>query len=1479
MNTAEERKRIRRLAEAVADETPVDWAVEGHPNAAITGTAVSGTLDGLRLIESVIRVRQSTDEVATIAATATAPDITFRWGPLAVYEQVGKGSFGEVYRAVDTRLECEVALKLRRINSRDEESGVRRFLEEARRLARVRHPNVVAVHGADLHDGRIGLWTDFVRGRTLEERLTAEGPLGGHEAAPIGLELCRALAAVHSAGLIHGDLKAANVMRAEGGRILLMDFGTASEALANEATTRGATIGTPLIMAPEVLSGEAAAGPSADVYSLGVLLYRLVSGRYPVIGATFAEIVDQHRNGERPSLRDVRADLPSGFVQVVDRALALDPRARYASAGAMERALAAAMEADREALAEGKTLIALLAEVGRVPEELCRRIGREVSRALIPIHGAGEVHGALHAQGILIQRDERIELLQPGDAAIAAGMKRRLAYSAPEQRAGAGAIDERADLYALGAILYELATGRHPFSGGGPLRRAGEVNTQLSAFFEAVLHELLAERPEERFASAADLVQVLAECEGGAWWRARQRELRLATRRPLRRIRIPRETALYGRDAALAELRSFYERARGAEGQVVIVHGEVGIGKTRLLDELVTRLEREGEEMHFVFGPYAPGGAATAAGAFTTAYREHFGAAGLEQMLADYLASTPLLIPGFAAFLRDDLPPAGSQPLSRESIQTAFVNLTRGLAAERPVIVVIDDLHFAPEDGRALFAALAHAGPGHRILLVGTARPGLPAEWTAGLSRLAHVSELHLGRLGPGEVGRLLAEALGSEPLAEDLAPEVAAQSDGNPFFLLEILRELKDGGFIVEQPDGTWAKTRSIRGLPIAPTVANLVAARVDRLTEEDRELLDVAACWGFEFDPTIIAAAIKQGVVAALRRFGRVESRERLIRAIGPRYVFDHHVVQETLYAALSEPLREQYHAALAEALAAREHAVEREPRDLDGATAVALCDHYFRGGCGEQGFRYLPAAVGHLERNCRFDASIRLAEQALRTPGLLAGRRRLEILLQMAGALSILARDDEAGAAIKEAMAIAEADRGHDVLAATKFSLSRLLLGLARYSEAHAVAIEGIEDARAAGDRKNEGLLLNLLGTILNAQGNYEESAAQCARSLAIAREIGDPLRVALTLGDVGMALTGLSRFEEALAHFEQAAGDIGHRRERARVMSKMASVQVVTGRLEEAEVTFEESRAVFREIGDRHLEASVCSSQGELYGICGRFADAAACHERTLTIAREIGDQRAEARAFRSLGSVSIDRGRLEEALDRLDRSLAIYREIFLPREELAVGLFLGKTYRLLGDHARSRQWLEMAERMAVEMKAEVLQGYALVYLGSLERQAGNLATAERYLGEVISCWRRLQAHTLLPDGLVELGEVLADLGRSSEAVAALEEALVCAQRSGLPGEIVRATVTLAVLDSGKTEVAVTTFQAHGGRLNHETKLEAGFLLWKVTGDRAYLEQSHKLLAELQAMAPAEYRATMISNVPLYRDIQAAWGGRA
>ncbi len=188
-------------------------------------------------------------------------------------------SFGSVYRAWDTRLECEVALKL--IKASGVSRGLRsvRALKEARLLARVRHRNVVRVFGADSHDGRFGLWMELIPGRTLEQQLTMQGPMGVSEAIPIGIDLCHALAAVHGAGLLHRDVKAHNVLREEGGRIVLMDFGTGGDI---RGTRNGDTLaGTPLYLAPELFAG---AKPSAqsDIYSLGVLLYHLVTGDYPV---------------------------------------------------------------------------------------------------------------------------------------------------------------------------------------------------------------------------------------------------------------------------------------------------------------------------------------------------------------------------------------------------------------------------------------------------------------------------------------------------------------------------------------------------------------------------------------------------------------------------------------------------------------------------------------------------------------------------------------------------------------------------------------------------------------------------------------------------------------------------------------------------------------------------------------------------------------------------------------------------------------------------------------------------------------------------------------------------------------------------------------------------------------------------------------------------------------------------------------------
>jgi eukaryotic-like serine/threonine-protein kinase len=325
--------RLLDVADSVAGGGEIDWAA--------ASTAHDGAdlelLEQLKLIDAVARLhRGGAALIAQDERTAAPLQVGERWAHLVIAERVSGGTFGDVYLARDTALDRDVALKLLRQRARAD-ALASQFLAEGRLLARVAHPNVITVYGAEAVDGRIGLWMEFIRGVTLEDVVRTHGPFSAREATFIGLDLCRALAAVHATGLVHRDVKAANVMREQGGRIVLMDFGAGEDL-----TTTGADVqmaGTPLYLAPEIFAGQPATVRS-DLYSLGVLLYRLTTGAYPVQGATLAELAAAHRSGRSLRLRDARPNLPDGFVHVVERALSPSPENRFESAGAMEQALA-----------------------------------------------------------------------------------------------------------------------------------------------------------------------------------------------------------------------------------------------------------------------------------------------------------------------------------------------------------------------------------------------------------------------------------------------------------------------------------------------------------------------------------------------------------------------------------------------------------------------------------------------------------------------------------------------------------------------------------------------------------------------------------------------------------------------------------------------------------------------------------------------------------------------------------------------------------------------------------------------------------------------------------------------------------------------------------------------------------------------------------------------------------------------------------
>lgn len=332
--------RLEAVAAAILDGTPVDWD-------AADSDAAPPVRPFLRHLKAIAAI-----------ADAQRSEMPDTWGPLRLLERIGQGAFGDVYRAWDPRLDREVALKLMPADRASFDQLGTSIIEEGRLLARVRHPSVVTIYGAERIDDRVGIWMEYVDGRTLHQLVVEESRrFSPSEVARLGQTLCGAVAAVHAAGLLHRDIKAQNVMVGGEGRVALMDFGAGGEL---RAPSDAAVAGTPLYLAPELLTGAGNPTVQADIYSTGVLLFFLLTGSYPVVGNDLEALRTAHRRGERRSLKALRPDVPSALRRVVERAIDPDPARRYPSAASLAAALRRVRAAPRKALAGGLAAAALV---------------------------------------------------------------------------------------------------------------------------------------------------------------------------------------------------------------------------------------------------------------------------------------------------------------------------------------------------------------------------------------------------------------------------------------------------------------------------------------------------------------------------------------------------------------------------------------------------------------------------------------------------------------------------------------------------------------------------------------------------------------------------------------------------------------------------------------------------------------------------------------------------------------------------------------------------------------------------------------------------------------------------------------------------------------------------------------------------------------------------------------------------------------
>jgi eukaryotic-like serine/threonine-protein kinase len=270
-------------------------------------------------------------DVATSARTTPASSMI---GELVanryeLLEVVGTGGMSTVYRALDTLLERNVALKLLHPHYGDDAEYVERFRREARSVAQLSHPNIVTVIDRGEDDGQQYIVFEYIDGESVKQLVDRTGPLPARRVIELGLQMADALAFAHQHGLVHRDVKPQNVLVTEDGEAKVTDFGIArSLDVEHGVTQTGTVLGTSNYLSPEQARGQTVT-PATDVYSLGVVLFELLTGEVPFPGENFVAVAMKHINEPPPSLLEKRPDVPMRLVYAVERALEKDPADRF----------------------------------------------------------------------------------------------------------------------------------------------------------------------------------------------------------------------------------------------------------------------------------------------------------------------------------------------------------------------------------------------------------------------------------------------------------------------------------------------------------------------------------------------------------------------------------------------------------------------------------------------------------------------------------------------------------------------------------------------------------------------------------------------------------------------------------------------------------------------------------------------------------------------------------------------------------------------------------------------------------------------------------------------------------------------------------------------------------------------------------------------------------------------------------------------
>ena len=956
----------------------------------------------------------------------------------------------------------------------------------------------------------------------------------------------------------------------------------------------------------------------------------------------------------------------------------------------------------------------------RRPEEIENLVefAKQICSALEHAHHQGIIHRDLKPENLLFSGDSTLKLADLGLAFPTKASRitqvgqivGTAAYMAPEQALGQE-VDARSDLYSLGVILYEMAAGQLPFRGRDPLAVVSQhihapvvppraIRSRIPTGLESIILKLLAKDPTKRFENAAQVLDSLDRAmDDVPVSKSSEGIAAVALLNALSRGR------LVGRDEELAEAKELWRRAQQGAGHAVLLSGEPGAGKTRLGKELLVQAAIDGAPVLsgacFEFEattPYLP---------FVDAFRswvyDQKNDAALKAILGDSASQLAKFAPEIESRLgpfpsRPQLPPQEERLLFFDAVVSVF----KSLAAKRGLVFYIDDLHWADSGTLWLLGRLLRQLKEDAVLFVCSYRETeldrahplgkALVDWNR--ERLS--TRIFLRRFNRDDTQEQLEVLLG-EDVSDDFADAVHRETEGNPFFVEEVLKALIEQGTFKRTSEG-WEKPETLE-LTIPQSVMEAIGSRLDRISRECNEVLRSAAVVGktFTFEELLAAGggededamldALDEGVAAQVLNAERDES-----------FAFTHDKIREVLYKELNPIRRRRLHKRTAEGL-----------QSLKGPAAPSvetLAHHFIEAADYRNGLQYAQRAGQEAENVHAYDEAAAAYSKALDCAEALENTEDQARTLEALGQAYAFSGDSpKSGMFFDKAAAMAEDqqervrlqclaaaryvttgnERGFELVAGAlevldptenPFDTAHALCILARFHHLnlrHQEAVAVLQKAEPLvdlGDSPTQAQL-NVASTLYayfsgayQHLGLFYEGDKYAKKSVELGKKYNDTISESLGLEFLGENCLNKGDWEQAIAYGveEQGLAKKVNSRDRYGWASFVISVaQWCLGRFEEAADLLKEAIVLAQSIGERRLEILLVTFHAACQLDLGKPEEALQTAQRALGLTEGLKASYMENECFRTLGLVHHRRGEHKEAVEWCERVLELTKD--------------------------------------------------------------------------------------------------------------------------------------------------------------------------------------------------------------------------